>query len=452
MRNASGRLFGAVGLVALVAVAAACVPAAPDPPPTSAAPPATTAAPPPNPCQEAPAQSGATGTDYVLVTRRDGKIEVHRFHANSEAEKDQQTAEAAQGGDVLAVEPDQAVQASDPPVVTDTLATPADQWGVFRSHFDAAWATDEGTDVRIAIVDSGVQGDHEDLAGQVVAGKDFVTPGVTDGMSDFYGHGTHVAGIAAAALNGVGGAGGAPAAKIVSARVLNCSGSGSIYNVELGIVWAAKPVVDGGGGAQVINLSLGAYVDSPSLDAVIDGVESQGVVVVSAAGNCGTTDPTANSSFCPPLNPGEPAGYPKPLYPAASGHTIAVGATDPGDGRAFFSNSGPYVDLAAPGQFILSSCPPALGETKCPTSGHPGYSLKSGTSMATPFVSASAALLAAACPSSTRDATWVQFVKTQLENTAEDFPTSPVGRDDEFGFGLVRPDRAIDPLTLTCPT
>src|SRR5581483_1500816 len=300
------------------------------------------------------------------------------------------------------------------------------------------WTVTKGAGVRIAIVDSGVQADHEDLAGQVVAGKDFVTPGVTDGLTDFYGHGTHVAGIAAALENGVGGVGGAPEAQLVSARVLNCSGSGSLFNVEQGVLWAATPVAQGGGGAQVVNLSLGAFSDDPNLDAVIANIETRGIVVVAAAGNCGGGGPACQNV----VN--------EPLYPAADSHVIAVASVDQGDTRSSFSNANPYVDIAAPGGSIVSTCPVSLPATKCtPTEPPvPGYSLKSGTSMSAPFVSAAAALLAAACPGSPRNQGWVDFVENRLKATARNVQGQTLP-NATYGAGILDAGAAV--TNAPCP-
>jgi subtilisin family serine protease len=437
-------IFGVVALAACVPVK----PATPPPPPPPTAPP-----PPPNPCASVPAQSSANGTDYVAVTNDDGKIGVHKFHAGTTAERDQQLSELGKNAQVVSVAPDQTVHATD---ITDPLAQPFDpsnpdaprQWGLFASHFTDAWSTTTGTGVRIAIVDSGVQANHEDLAGQVVAGKDFVTPGVTDGLTDFYGHGTHVAGIAAATINGVGGVGGAPGAKIVSARVLNCSGSGSLFNVEQGVLWASTPVGQGGGGAQVVNLSLGAFSDDPNLDAVIASVEAQGVVVVAAAGNCGSGGFACQNTLNAPLFPAA-AGTVHHSDPSQDADVIAVASVDDTGGRSFFSNSNGYVDLTAPGGAIVSACPASLPASKCaPTDGFPGYSFKSGTSMSTPFVSAAAALLTAACPSSVHNLSWVQFVQNRLKSTAQPVQGQPVP-DPDYGNGLVRPDNALN--GISCP-
>jgi subtilisin family serine protease len=444
------KVWRTFALAAFAAIAfAACVPVKPAPPP----PPPTAPPVPPNPCASVPAQSTANGTDYVAVTNDDGKLGVHKFHAGSSAERDQHLAQLGQDAQVVSVAPDQTVHAAD---ITDPLAAPtgvggsALQWGLYNAHFPAAWSVTDGQGVRIAIVDSGVQADHPDLAGQVVAGQDFVTPGVTDGTSDFYGHGTHVAGIAAAALNGVGGVGGAPGAKIVSARVLNCSGSGSLFNVEQGVLWATKPVAEGGGGAQVVNLSLGAFTDDPTLDSVIASVEAKGVVVVAAAGNCG--DPqelgaACNNSANVPLFPAA-AGTVRHSDPTENTDVIAVGSIDQSDTRSGFSNVNDYVDLTAPGGAIISACPASLPATKCTPSSAPGWSFKSGTSMATPFVTAAAALLAAACPSSARNQGWVDFVQGRLKATADPVTGETLPNPD-YGAGTLDANAAVH--NLSCP-
>jgi hypothetical protein len=136
-----------LGLVALVALAA-CVPVAKAPPPPPTAPP-----PPPNPCAAVPAQSGSSGTDYVAVTDDGGKVGVHKFHAGTPAERDQQVAQLAQSADVVSVAPDQTVHAAE---INDPLALPpADppdpespnplQWGVYASHFPDAWSVTQGS-------------------------------------------------------------------------------------------------------------------------------------------------------------------------------------------------------------------------------------------------------------------------------------------------------------------
>src|SRR5690606_37249544 len=160
------------------------------------------------------------------------------------------------------------------------------QWGPQKVQAPAAWdVTRSSSDTWIAIIDTGVQYDHPDLAGKVVRGYDFV-----DDDWDPYdgnGHGTHCAGIAAAVTNnGRGIAGMAPNATIYAVRVLNNSGSGTLDDVANGIIHAADS------GADVISLSLGASVGATTLKNAVDYAWNKGVVVVAAAGNNGTSLPT----------------------------------------------------------------------------------------------------------------------------------------------------------------
>jgi type VII secretion-associated serine protease mycosin len=274
------------------------------------------------------------------------------------------------------------------------------QWGLSAADFPAAWPTTTGTGVTVAVVDSGVRATHVDLRGAVLAGTDFVSPG-GNGESDPNGHGTHVAGIIAARSNGVGGVGGAPAVRILPVRVLDASGSGYMSDVASGVIWSADH------GARVINLSLGGSSPSPSLEQALQYANGKGAVVVAAAGN------------------GAESGN-APLYPAAYKEAIAVAAVDSNLHRASFSQYGSYVDLAAPGVDILSDW----------GSSDTAYAYASGTSMAAPFVSAAAALVAAHQPSDT-----AAQVTQRLESTADDLGTT--GWDEYYGHGLVDAANAI---------
>jgi serine protease len=298
---------------------------------------------------------------------------------------------------VLAVGPEALVHA----VATYPQGTNPDysskQWDMQSGYVDypSAWnatTPDIGFGTRVAIVDTGVEADHPDLAGQVGQGRDFVLAneaGSDFGRIDGNGHGTHVAGTAAAKDDSNGIVGGAFGATIVPARVLDCKGSGTNQQVADGIMWAADQGANGGQ-VKVISLSLGGPSDSGGvLGAAIQYALGQGVTVAAAAGNAGPTscNPAANVS---------------PLYPAAyaSDQTnypglIAVGATDyQSAARASYSNCNLYVTVAAPGTQIWSTYAQPPNHT-------PTYTYLSGTSMAAPHVSAVAALVAAACPSDT---------------------------------------------------
>lgn len=230
------------------------------------------------------------------------------------------------------------------------------QWGPQKINAPQAWDVTMGSsDVTIAIVDSGVEADHPDLGGRVVKGYDFVENDWEP--QDEYGHGTHVAGIAAASTNnGIGIAGIAPHSKILAIRVFNNeSDPGYSSFFAQGIVHAVDS------GADVINCSFGINQPSRTLEKAVRYAWKKGAVIVGTAGN----EPTS-----------------KPRYPAAYKPAISVANTDPNDEKAADSNYGNWVDIAAPGTDILSTI---FGGQYYPVS---------GTSMSAPHVAGVAALLA----------------------------------------------------------
>jgi len=314
------------------------------------------------------------------------------------------------------------------------------QWGLDRIQADSAWALADGTGALIAVVDTGVDLGHPDLAAKIVAypDADFVERNgtctgslrnrtcVQDGAQDANGHGTHVAGIAAALTNnGIGVAGTAPGARILPVRVLDANGEGTADQVAAGIRYAADK------GADVINLSLGflSGLDQVAkilgeLDpvyAAIDYAWSKGAVIAIAAGN---------NSF--PLC-AEPSAHPR---------AVCVGATDQNDLRTFYSNGDATLSstyLVAPGGAGLLFCSGDIYSTylrsKATTCGPGlGYEALAGTSMATPFVSGVAALLAGRGLSN-------QQIVDRLKTTSDDLGLP--GRDALFGYGRVNAVRAV---------
>jgi thermitase len=246
------------------------------------------------------------------------------------------------------------------------------QYGPQKIQAPQAWDITEGSGAKIAIVDTGVQSNHPDLAGKVVGGWDFVDNDSTP--QDGNGHGTHCAGIAAAVTNNSTGiAGTAPKASILAVRVLNNSGSGTWTAVANGITYAADQ------GADVISLSLGGTVGNSGLQQAVDYAWSKGSVVVAAAGNAGTTAPN---------------------YPAYYSNAIAVASTDQNDNKSSFSTYGSWVDVAAPGSSIYATYPTST------------YASLSGTSMATPHVAGVAGLLASQGRSASN-------IRAAIENTAD---------------------------------
>lgn len=282
-----------------------------------------------------------------------------------------------------------------------TLATdPARslQWGLDRLSAESAWTATRGAGVVVAVVDTGVER-HPDLGGRVLAGVDLLVAG-GDGTQDANGHGTHVAGIVAAtADNGMGGAGLAPEASILPVRVLDASGSGWTSTIAKGVIAAAD------GGADVINLSLGSPTDDPVLARAVAYAVSRDAVVVSASGNSRLD--------------GDPVHYPA-AYPGV----LAVAATGRDDVSGSFSSTGAHLKLAAPGVEVVST---DLGGR---------YARRTGTSMAAPFVSAAAALLRSASPTSSAGE-----VSAALTSTAADLEAA--GVDHQTGYGMVGPVPAL---------
>jgi thermitase len=276
-------------------------------------------------------------------------------------------------------------------------------------HAEAAWRNCpvvSGSGVTIAIIDTGVDLTHPDLKTNLVAGYDYVS---NDGTpQDGNGHGTNVAGIAAAALNGVGVSGVAPLAKILPVRVLDDSGSGSISAVASGVTFAADR-------AQILNLSLGAATSYSTLQNAINyAVNTKGRLVVAASGNCGDIYYPYNG--CTYMN--------QPSYPGAYSNVLAVAATDNYDAHASFSTSGSQVDVSAPGVDIYN--------TFIPNS----YDYESGTSQATPHVAGLAALIWSKYPSYTAAQVWNRITSTAVDLGA-------AGRDNIFGAGRIDVKQAL---------
>ncbi|MFH2204062.1 MAG: S8 family peptidase [Elusimicrobiota bacterium] len=223
-------------------------------------------------------------------------------------------------------------------------------WGIERVKAPAVWETTRGKGVRVAIIDTGVDGQHPDLAANYVGGYNAVTPG--EEQTDEHGHGTHVAGTIAAAANKKGVVGVAPEASIYGVKVLDGKGGGTIASIIGGLDWAVKNKM------HVVNMSLGGP-HSAAMHKAIKRAYAAGVTIVAAAGN----DPNAEVSA--------PARYPE---------TIAVSASTNKDELASFSTTGEEVDFIAPGHEILSDWPGSrMAEL-------------SGTSMASPHVAGLAAL------------------------------------------------------------
>jgi serine protease len=404
--------------------------------------------PPPPPVHTlcAAAATPGPGAQVALVAQGGTRPAVVKFQASSPTEIWTKVAQLNQTGQVLAVGPDQPVHAQTVTPTNNPAYTPNQQdFQASEVDFPAAWnaiPSEDGTGVRVAVVDTGVQADHPDLAGNVTAGNDLV---FGNGASNFArvdgnGHGTHVAGTIAAVDNTIGVIGGAPHSTIVPVRVLDCQGSGSTSTVAAGIEWASDPA---GGNVKVISMSLGGPGPDPVLQNAIQDALNRQVLVVSAAGNCG---PPSGCSDGPGNTPEFPGAYADVSYLAFHNHgVIAVGALDGTNPanivRASFSNSNAYVTVAAPGVNIASTLP--FGGT--PHSNPSGYGFLSGTSMATPHVSAVAALIYQRCPTDTPAQVEARIV-TGAQALAS--PTGPNGFISGT-VGMLRADAVVS--GISCP-
>jgi len=286
-----------------------------------------------------------------------------------------------------------------------------EQWNLDLIESDAAHTVSTGSGAVVAVVDSGVQADHPDLAGRVGQGYDVVQNDTT--AQDGDGHGTHVSGIIAAASgNGIGVESVAPGATIMPIRVLGDDGGGSTDDVARGVDYARTH------GANVINLSLGSEVPligatgGDAFDAAVHRAIAAGIVVVAAAGN---------------------NGVPVCEQPAAGDGLLCVGAVDKRRQRSFFSSFGSGLGLVAPGG-SGGSATGMPGEDVLSTFKGSAYEALAGTSQAAPHVSGVAALLVS------RGVRGQAAVKRILA-TATDLGTP--GNDAEYGAGLVNARAAV---------
>ena len=336
------------------------------------------------------------------------------------------------------------------------------QWAPQSVHAPQAWdAGCTGAGVRVAVLDGGIHNTHVDLVGRVdtAASASFVPGQAYNTDTGTFWHGTHVAGIVAASANNIGTVGIAPEATIVGVKVLH-SGSGAFSWVIQGILYAATPRAAGGGGADIINMSLGAGFPRneegagqlvAALNKAVNYADRHGVLVVSAAGNAGLDlDHTGNIVYTP----------------AQSGSGIAVSATGPyrfAYGETNFTRMASYtnygvsaINVAAPGgdfaypgneNCTLARVPSGTVTTACwvfdmvlstsrgGATSTASYSWAAGTSMAAPAAAAVAAMIKQANPGIS-----LGELKNRLAQSADD--EGKVGRDAVYGAGFVNAHKA----------
>ena len=304
---------------------------------------------------------------------------------------------------VLFAEPNYYVTADFIP--NDTHYT--EQYGPALVNAPDAWdATTGSADVILAVIDSGLDAGHPEFAGRVLSGKDYVDGSLP--AQDACGHGTHVAGIAAAAGNNAQGVAGiAWNIKILPVRVLDKTCGGSFADVAAAILWSVNH------GADVINLSLGSASPSTLMENATYWAYDRGVTVVSSAGNSGGT----------PI-----------YYPARYPWVISVGSVDSATVRAASSSYGSDLDLMAPGVDVFSTTPRTAFELeKAPYHADRTYGYLSGTSMAAPHVSGAVALMLSAYPAKFDHP---DKVTEALTATAQDLEAA--GKDNNTGYGLLQ--------------
>ena len=334
------------------------------------------------------AQAADGGPQRVTAVVRDGsgQLTFRSEHVRGWSKARHRARQLAADPTVVAADVDRVVHVAGTP---DPLQS--QQWGLTALSAETVWAAGDASGQVVAVIDTGVDASHPDLAAVVRPGKDFVQTG--DARYDPNGHGTHVAGIVGAVGgNGIGGAGLAQGAAILPVRVMDSTGSGYDGDAARGLVWAADH------GATVANMSLGGPDRSSVLDSAIAYALGKGVTVVAASGNAGAD--------------GDPI-----LWPAATPGVIAVSAVDAYGARPAWSSTGSHLSVAAPGVGIVSTTPGGR------------YQSWSGTSMAAPFVSAAVALMKHRTPLAPA------AVRTQLMATAHDL--GPVGFDADFGAGVI---------------
>lgn len=266
-------------------------------------------------------------------------------------------------------------------------------WGIRKTNAPESWkAGFTGKGIKVAVVDTGIS-NHVDL--EISGGVSLVS--YTKSYADENGHGTHVAGIVGARNNTYGTVGIAPDASLFAVKVMDSTGSGYVSDVIAGIDWSITNKMD------IINLSLGTSRHSSMLESIVNKAFNNGILVVAAAGNNGTSDGSGDTVE----------------YPARYASVIAVAATDSANRRGSFSATGSTIEVAAPGVSVLST--------------HPGnrYASMSGTSMASPYVAGNIALLKEAFPNSN-----AMEIRKMLQESVIDLGL--LGKDNFFGHGLIQ--------------
>ncbi|HEY1340751.1 MAG TPA: S8 family serine peptidase, partial [Bryobacteraceae bacterium] len=290
----------------------------------------------------------------------------------------------------------------EPDYYAHTAGTPNDpsyasEWHLAKIQAPAAWGLTTGSpSVLVAVIDSGVDKTHPDLAGKLVTGWSFLKSSAD--VSDTLGHGTAVAGTVAAATNNATGVAGVSwGSMIMPLAVVDSNDFASYSNIAAAIQYAADH------GVRIINVSIGGSSPSSVLQGAVDYAWNKGAVVIASAMNDSTSTP---------------------YYPAACNHVVAVAATDENDRLASFSDYGNWIAVSAPGTNILT------------TMSGGGYGYWYGTSFSSPITAGVAALMLAANPSLANTS-----LVSMLEQSVDDLGSA--GYDSSFGYGRVNAYKAV---------
>ncbi len=288
-------------------------------------------------------------------------------------------------------------------------STRSQQWHLDAMGAQEMWRTSTGKGITVAVIDTGVDPDNPDLKGRVLDGKDFAPSSrAGDGHTDYNDHGTGTAGLIAgtgAYGGGKGAFGLAPGAKILPIRVPAETEDAMGFARPAYFSKAIRYAADAD--AKVINISMASVVSSPELTAAVKYALDRGALVFAAVGN--------------EVDKGNPV-----LYPAATPGAVGVAAVGKNLRRASFSEYGPQVDMAAPGESMVHAC-----------GGKTGLCKTEGTSDATALASASAALIWSKHPNWTNN----QVLRVMLNTIGA--PTDGAKRNDSIGYGIVRPRVAL---------
>src|SRR5262245_1215069 len=320
-------------------------------------------------------------------------------------------------------------------------------WGVEHIGTPAVHAAGiRGAGVKVAVIDTGIDYLHDDpddtpyvvdpeFYGNYKGGHDFVNN--DDDPMDDNGHGTHVAGILAAEKNGYLVSGVAPDVDLYALKILNANGEGDESNLILALQWAVTHDID------VVNMSLGMHTSVPALATAVANASAAGVLLVAASGNVN------------PLSLNEVPFGCAVAYPAAYPQVLSTTFTNGNNALTGLSCTGPEVDFAAPGDQIYGPVP--IGT--CQLCDPRGYASLTGTSMASPHLAGTVALLLAAGITDTGTPGLLDNVKAQLCAHADvgfGVNTTPIGTSDarypkDFGCGVLNADGAVPPLLGLAP-